>query len=98
MDLADFRRSLTDEAPPRGHAPPLVALWYGAKGDWDKAHRIVQDENGSDAAWVHAWLHRVEGDPSNARYWYGQAGKPEAANTTDAEWAQIATALLECKA
>ncbi|MEX2200783.1 MAG: hypothetical protein WD711_05260 [Dongiaceae bacterium] len=98
MNLAGFRRSLADEVPPRGHPPPLVALWYGGKGNWDKAHRIVQDENGSDAAWVHAWLHRVEGDPSNARYWYGHAGKPEPANTTDAEWAEIATALLESKA
>ena len=98
MDIDGFRRSLTDEAPPGGQAPPLAALWYGARGDWDKAHRIVQDENGSDAAWVHAWLHRVEGDLSNARYWYGQAGKFEATNSTDAEWAEIAAALLKLKA
>ena len=97
MDLAAFRRSLRDEAPPGGQAPPLAALWHGAKGDWDAAHRIVQDQTGREAAWVHAWLHRVEGDLSNARYWYGQAGRSEASNSTDAEWAEIAAALLKLK-
>jgi hypothetical protein len=97
MDLAGFRRSLADEAPPCGHAPPLVALWHGARGNWDRAHRIVQDDDSADAAWVHAWLHRVEGDPSNARYWYGRAGKPEETGSTEIEWAEIATALLETK-
>lgn len=97
MNLAGFRRSLADETPPCGHSPALAALWHGARGEWDKAHAVVQNESSVDAAWVHAWLHRVEGDASNARYWYGQAGKAEADGSTETEWAAIATALLEAK-
>ena len=54
--------------------PPLAALWWAAKGNWDEAHKIVQDEETADAAWVHAYLHRVEGDLGNAGYWYRRAG------------------------
>src|SRR4029079_9106270 len=64
--MSDFRASLTDSAPPQGLAPPLAALWWAANGQWDQAHRIVQDETTADAAWVHAYLHRVEGDLGNA--------------------------------
>jgi hypothetical protein len=94
MTLAEFQRSLTAKAPPRGLAPPLAALWWARKGDWDKAHKIVMDENGREAAWVHAYLHRVEGDAGNAAYWYGQASRPVAAGAFDAEWAAIVAALL----
>ena len=55
---------------------PLAALWWAKKGDWDKAHRLVMDEQSAEAAWVHAYLHRVEGDLGNAGYWYRQAHKP----------------------
>jgi hypothetical protein len=91
-----LRQSLAGDTPPAGLTPPLAALWHGAKGDWDRAHRIVQDESGRDAARVHAWLHRVEGDLANARYWYARAGTAESGDTTDAEWHSIATALLAC--
>jgi len=94
MTLAEFQRSLTAKTAPRGLAPPLAALWWAQKGDWDKAHKIVMDEGGRDAAWVHAWLHRVEGDAGNAAYWYRQAKRPVASGTHDAEWAAIAAALL----
>jgi hypothetical protein len=66
MTLAELQRSLTAKTPPRDLAPPLAALWWAHKGDWDKAHKIVMDESGRDAAWVHAYLHRVEGDAGNA--------------------------------
>src|ERR671935_64758 len=66
------------KSKPPAVAPPLVALWHDARGDWDAAHRAAQDVDDKDGAWVHAYLHRKEGDPGNARYWYGQAGKPEA--------------------
>ena len=69
-------------------------LIKGATGDWDQAHSIVQDDNGRDAAWVHAYLHRVEGDLGNAGYWYRRAGKSVAKAPLDAEWAEIAAALL----
>lgn len=94
MTLAEFQRSLTAKTPPRELAPPLAALWWANKGDWDKAHEIVMDESGRDAAWVHAHLHRVEGDAGNAAYWYRQAKRPAASGAHDAEWTAIATALL----
>lgn len=94
MTLAEFRSSLAEAAAPAGLAPPLAALWCAAKGDWDKAHKLVQDDAGGNAAWVHGYLHRVEGDLPNARYWYGVAGKPAAADALEAEWTEIVTALL----
>ena len=94
MTFAEFQRSLAAKAAPRGLASPLVALWWAQKGDWDKAHKIVMDDNGRDAAWVHAYLHRLEGDLGNARYWYGQARRPFPRAATAAEWEAIADTLL----
>lgn len=93
MDLEGFRTSLNATEPPRASGP-LRALWYEGKGDWRRAHEIVQDDNGPEAAWVHAYLHRVEGDLSNARYWYRQAGKPASRVPLGDEWAAIVEALL----
>ena len=92
--MADFRATLADAAPAPGLEPPLAALWWAAKGDWDRAHKIVQDEGDVDAAWVHAYLHRVEGDLPNAGYWYRTEGKPVAVGALEAEWNVIAAALL----
>ena len=92
--MADFRATLSDTAPALGLEPPLAALWWAAKGNWDQAHRIVQDETSADAAWVHAYLHRVEGDLGNAGYWYRQAGQPAAKDSLEAEWERIVSALL----
>ena len=94
MTLDEFRQSLSAEVPPT-RAPLLEALWHAARGDWDGAHRIAQDIDTPEAAWVHAYLHRQEGDLSNARYWYRRAGQREATDSLDDEWARIATALLE---
>jgi hypothetical protein len=90
----DFKASLSDALPAPDLAPPLAALWWAAKGDRDKAHSIAQDQETKDAAWVHAYLHRVEGDLGNAGYWYRQAGKPVASGPLEAEWEQIVQALL----
>jgi hypothetical protein len=95
MTLAEFEQSLKAKTPPRGLAPALVALWRARKGDWDKAHKIVMDEDGRDAAWVHAYLHRVEGDAGNAAYWYRQAKRSVATGAHEPEWKTIAAALLE---
>lgn len=95
MIAVDFKSSLSGTAPASNISPPLAALWWAAKGDWDNAHAIVQDEGGVDAAWVHAYLHRAEGDPGNAGYWYRQAGKPVASGPVEAEWEQIASAFLD---
>ena len=92
--MADFRGSLSDTEPAPGLEPPLAALWWAAKGQWDQAHKIVQDEASADAAWVHAYLHRVEGDLGNASYWYREAGQPVAKDSLEAEWERIVSALL----
>lgn len=73
----------------------LKSLWHDAKGDWEKAHTLVQDSNTTESAWVHAYLHRKEGDTSNALYWYRRAGKPEFKGTLEQEWEEIVTALLK---
>ena len=80
------------EQPPA--APALKALWWSARDDWDSAHGAAQSDTGRDAAWVHAHLHRVEGDLENAAYWYGQAGRPVSTAPLDEEWRSIAAALL----
>ena len=94
MSVADFRASLSGATPAPGLDAPLAGLWWAAKGQWDAAHKIVQDEPSADAAWVHAYLHRVEGDLGNAGYWYRQAGQPVAKDSLETEWERIASALL----
>jgi hypothetical protein len=95
MNLEEFRESLSSNHPPKGLSLPLTGLWWDAKGDWTKAHEAVQQDEGAAGAWVHAHLHRKEGDFSNAGYWYHRAGKPEARISLDEEWAEIAGALLD---
>lgn len=94
MTLAEFNASVAKQKPPCELAPPVEALWWAAKGDWDKAHAIIMKDESGEAAWVHAYLHRVEGDLPNAGYWYRTAGKPVAKGALEAEWAAIADALL----
>jgi hypothetical protein len=93
-NLDVFNKSFNGSAPPSGLSPVLSALWWVKKGDWDAAHRIVMDDGGRDAAWVHAYLHRVEGDLGNAAYWYRRAGRPTDAGALDAEWNAIVGQLL----
>jgi hypothetical protein len=95
MEFAAFSASIDGAQPPPGLARPLVALWHLKKGDWDAAHKLAQQDEGEKRHdWVHAHLHRVEGDLGNARYWYRRAGQPVATGALEAEWAQIAAALL----
>jgi hypothetical protein len=94
VKMADFKASVSGAAPAPGLEAPLAALWWAAKGNWDEAHKIVQNEDTADAAWVHAYLHRVEGDPGNAGYWYRQAGKPVAIGSLETEWELMVSALL----
>src|ERR1700761_49196 len=95
MNIEEFRATLSGSAPPEGLPPLLTALWWDAAGDFDRAHEIAQDESGGrDAAWVHAYLHRKEGDAGNAGYWYSRARQPHARTSLEEEWRQIVTALL----
>ncbi len=93
--MAAFKASLSGAEPAPDLPAPLAGLWWAAKGDWDRAHKIVQDDGTREAAWVHAYLHRVEGDLSNAGYWYRRAGRPTPEDSLQAEWERIASSLLE---
>ena len=93
MTLEEFAASLKGGTPP-AVAPALLALWHDARGDWDEAHRVAQDVDDASGAWVHAYLHRKEGDLGNASYWYRRAGRPVASGTLDDEWREIVEALL----
>jgi hypothetical protein len=94
MTLSEFKGSLARSKPPTGLAPALAALWWAAKEEWARAHEIVMNEGGKDCAWVHAYLHRLEGDLGNARYWYREAGKRVETEPLAAEWDAITRALL----
>jgi hypothetical protein len=94
MNLETFRSSLAADAPPLGLGPALQALWWEAKGDWQQAHSCAQAQDDAACAWVHAYLHRVEGDTANAGYWYRRAGRPAQGGALTQEWEQIAGALL----
>ncbi len=94
MTFEIFRESLKEPNPPEGLTLALTGLWWDAKGDWTRAHESVQKDEGRDGSWVHAYLHRKEGDHSNAAYWYGRAGKPVCHDSQQSEWQNIAQALL----
>ncbi len=96
--LESFEKAIAGGAPPENLCAPLRALWLDARGDWSAAHKCVDelDRPGvdADAMWVHAYLHRKEGDAENADQWYRRAGRPVAAGGLAAEWRAIAAALL----
>lgn len=95
MSFAEFLASAErDSAPPPGLSAPLRALWLERRGRWDEAHLAVQDAPGPDAAWVHAYIHRREGDDGNADYWYGRASRQPADGELNLEWEEIARELL----
>lgn len=94
MDLATFQKSLAADAPPDGLSAALQALWHEANGDWHRAHELAQSQPDATGAWVHAYLHRVEGDLANAAYWYRNAEKPASTAALKDEWEKIAAALL----
>lgn len=91
MTPADLR----SVASPGALSLPLQALWHDARGDWERAHALAQQAASREGDWVHAYLHRKEGDEGNAQYWYSRSGHSKPALSLDAEWAQIAAALLK---
>jgi hypothetical protein len=94
VTFEQFKATLAREGPPAELDAPLAALWWMAKGDWQRAHGFVDHAAGRNEAWVHAHLHRVEGDLANARYWYGEARREPATGSLAAEREQIARTLL----
>jgi hypothetical protein len=92
--LTAFHDFLAGTEPPAGASAALRALWWDAKGDWDRAHDAAQSDEGAQAALVHAYLHRKEGDPGNAGYWYRRAGRAAHRGTLDEEWQALAAEML----
>src|SRR4051812_37848980 len=93
-NFLEFKQTLNEPEPPMDLSPSLKALWYDAKGDWSQAHEVAQGEETSDGAWVHAYLHRKEGDAGNARYWYTMAGREMSDSEISDEWQDIVEELL----
>lgn len=94
MQLDEFVDSLGQDQPDSTLPTLLQALWHDAHGDWDRAHKLTQKQDSTDAAWVHAYLHRKEGDLGNARYWYRRSGHEEPVVSLQEEWRAIAAALI----
>ncbi len=94
MDLTAFKNSLSSKEPAQDLSIYLKALWYDAQENWDKAHILIQDLNDKNAAWIHAYLHRKEGDTSNADYWYSRAGKKRPSVSVEQEWEEIVNGFL----
>lgn len=93
MTLIEFKKSLNNPTPP-SVSTLLQALWYDAKGDWEKAHAIAQDANTKDGFWIHAYLHRKEGDQFNAQYWYDRANRSMPEVSLEEEWNSITEELI----
>ena len=94
MQFEQFKSSLAGAAPPAGLSLPLQALWWVAKGDWHRAHSCCQQAHDEHGAWVHAHLHRVEGDERNAAGWYKRAGKTPSEAAFDEEWNDLARGMM----
>lgn len=95
MTFEQFQQSLQDTAPPAGLNLALQALWMDARDDWHAAHELAQQQDENGGAWVHAYLHRKEGDRFNAGYWYRKAGRPHCELSLEAEWKAMVKALLK---
>lgn len=93
--MQEFRDSLGREEPPAQLGVALAGLWWDARGSWKNAHESAQEDESPAGAWVHAYLHRKEGDLSNAGYWYRRAGKPQALSSLEQEWREITESLLK---
>ncbi len=94
MTLEQFRKSLAGTSPPADLGFALAGLWWDAKGDWTRAHESAQQDEGPAGSWVHAYLHRKEGDASNAAYWYSRCGRRISQASLEEEWEEVVTALL----
>lgn len=94
MDITAFKQSVLTDAPPPDASAYLKALWHDAKNNWNEAHELIQDLPDKNASWIHAYLHRKEGDTRNADYWYTKAGRKRPSLTLQEEWEEIVKAFL----
>ncbi len=97
IDLKRFKASLDGDAPPAGLGKALQALWYQAKGDWKRAHRLAQAQDDKNSSWVHGYLHRIKGKARASR-WYRSAGKSMSSAPPEKEWEEIVAAILRDQA
>ncbi len=95
MDMHNFRQSLAMNQLPQEASVYLEALWHDAKDQWEEAHKMIQDVKDNNAAWIHAYLHRKEGDISNADYWYARAGRKRPQLSLEEEWEQLVANFLK---
>jgi hypothetical protein len=95
MNFEKFKASISEDKPPLEVNDLLKAMWHEAKGDWEKAHELAQDNHSSEGSWIHAYLHRKEGDISNASYWYARAGRSKPQYSLEKEWEDIVQELLD---
>lgn len=95
MNYDEFISSLSSDQPPQEITPVMKALWYDGKNDWENSHNIAQDIDDKNGSWVHAYLHRKEGDISNARYWYSRAGKNEPHVPLKEEWESLVKYFIQ---
>ena len=95
MNINDFIKSLSHDKAPADISSYLQSLWFDGKGNWEAAHTVVQDIEDKTAAWIHAYLHRKEGDNGNARYWYNRAGKEMPQVSLEEEWKKMVSSLLK---
>ncbi len=98
IDLRKFKASLDGDAPPAGLGKALQALWYQAKGDWKRAHRLAQAQDDKNSAWVHGYLHRINGKKARASRWYRSAGRSVSSASPEKEWEEIVAAILRDQA
>lgn len=94
MTFDEFNTSLAASSPPANLSVYLQSLWYDGKNDWERSHEIIQDINDKTAAWIHAYLHRKEGDIFNANYWYNRAGRKMPGYALEKEWKEIVEEIL----
>ena len=97
MDTKSYRSSLSGDQPPAGLPPTLAALWWDAKGDWARAHSLVDELETADGMAVHAYLHRKEGAAANADYWYARAGRAFHRQSLHEEWEALVGSLTESR-
>lgn len=94
MTIEDFKKSLTHSKPPENISKVLLSLWYDGKGDWEASHDIAQDIHDEKGSLIHAFLHRKEGDLSNASYWYSKAGRRMPDHSIKEEWEGLVMEFL----
>jgi hypothetical protein len=94
MSFEEFKSSLAKDQPAENLSPALKAMWWDGKGDWERSHNIAQDISSQTGSWIHAYLHRKEGDPGNASYWYQRARLKLPSISLDDEWNEIVQSLL----